>query len=325
MPDPTPWPLAVARRFDPRSAHLDFYLRNGGMLNLQTKRGCPFRCVYCSYPYIEGRTMRYEPPEQIARTAIALQQAGAKYFFITDSAFNADIDQSLAVAQAFKKVGLTIPWGCFFAPLPMPADYFTLWRNAVSSTWSLAPNPCAMLSLPVMANLFRAVTCLRLKKRPMPRSFTWPTISCSAVRERRQRHWRNLFHIWISSKKRFCFCFAACESIPTPPFTKPPYRRGRLSSEQSILEPVFSAPFHKPGRHRPATGRTRTGKVSLGPGGRRRTDQSDSGPPVQAGPHWTTVGVFDSVVGLFHAQTRPASVYRIINSSGLPEDLREKL
>ena len=32
----------------------EFYLNKGGMLNIQTKRGCPHRCLYCSYPHLEG-------------------------------------------------------------------------------------------------------------------------------------------------------------------------------------------------------------------------------------------------------------------------------
>jgi len=122
--DPSPWSRSVVRRFEPQAGHVGFYLRNGGMLNLQTKRGCPFHCVYCSYPHIEGRELRRESLGQVAGAALALERAGAKYIFITDSAFNADIDHSLAVARAFKAAGVTIPWGGFFAPTRMPQDYF---------------------------------------------------------------------------------------------------------------------------------------------------------------------------------------------------------
>ncbi len=101
-----------------------FYIQNGGMLNLQTKRGCPFKCVYCTYPHIEGRRFRLIEPKAVAQTALALQGAGAKYLFITDSAFNADINHSLAVAHEIKQTGLAIPWGAFMAPIDMPEHYF---------------------------------------------------------------------------------------------------------------------------------------------------------------------------------------------------------
>ncbi|MBR9981036.1 MAG: cobalamin-dependent protein [Desulfatitalea sp.] len=124
QPFPAPFVGPVARRFDPGATYLDFYLRNGGMLNLQTKRGCPFRCIYCTYPRIEGRQMRCEAPEQIARIALGLQEAGAQYIFLTDSAFNADISHSLAVARALRGAGVAIPWGGFFAPTALPEGYF---------------------------------------------------------------------------------------------------------------------------------------------------------------------------------------------------------
>jgi radical SAM superfamily enzyme YgiQ (UPF0313 family) len=64
-------------------------------------------------------------PGKVAETAILLQEAGAKYFFITDSAFNSDVEHSLAVARAFKRAGVSIPWGAFFAPTKAPENYFS--------------------------------------------------------------------------------------------------------------------------------------------------------------------------------------------------------
>jgi radical SAM superfamily enzyme YgiQ (UPF0313 family) len=127
---PPPWEPAFRRDFQPTRPHLGYYLKCGAMLNLQSKRGCPFRCIYCTYPHIEGRRMRLIPPEQVAATAMALEAAGAKYLFITDSAFNAHTGHSLAVAEAFIKAGLKIPWGGFFAPIKPPKGYFATLKAA---------------------------------------------------------------------------------------------------------------------------------------------------------------------------------------------------
>lgn len=121
---PDPWEGTFTPHFRADAEHLGYYLKKGGMLNLQTKRGCPFRCIYCTYPHIEGRRLRLIEPRQIARTAKRLEQAGAKYLFVSDSAFNADIRHSLAVADQFRQAGLGIPWGAFLAPMALPADYF---------------------------------------------------------------------------------------------------------------------------------------------------------------------------------------------------------
>jgi radical SAM superfamily enzyme YgiQ (UPF0313 family) len=120
----TPWTQPFTRDAVTNHPYLAYYLKNGGMLNLQTKRGCPFRCVYCTYPAIEGRKMRLLPPAEIARTAVSLEAAGARYLFITDSSFNADTRHSREVARAFKKARLSIPWGAFFTPLKPPGGYY---------------------------------------------------------------------------------------------------------------------------------------------------------------------------------------------------------
>ena len=119
-----PFDGTIHRRFDPESPHNRFYLAYGGMLNLQTKRGCPFHCSYCTYPHIEGGGMRFYEPREIARNARELQDAGAKYIFITDSAFNASYEHSAQVAEAFIEAGVSVPWGGFFVPTVPPAGYF---------------------------------------------------------------------------------------------------------------------------------------------------------------------------------------------------------
>ena len=242
VPDPDPWPLVVARRFDPKGAHLDFYLRNGGMLNLQTKRGCPFQCVYCSYPYIEGRTMRYEPPEQIARTAVALQEAGARYIFITDSAFNADIAQSQAVAQAFKKVGLTIPWGGFFAPVPMPADYFTILaecglKHVEFGTESLCDAVLASYRKPFSGrHVFAAHEAANAAELHVAHYFLFggPGETAKTLAE-------SLSHM-DRLEKAVLFLFCGMRIYPHTSLYEIALQEGQLSSGQSILEPVFFQP-----------------------------------------------------------------------------------
>lgn len=127
---PPPWPGKITRKFDPSLPHVEFYLKRGAMLNLQTKRGCGFNCIYCTYPCIEGRGLRLFDPEEVGQTARRLQETGASYIFVTDAAFNSSGAHSIAVAKAFKKAGVSIPWGAFFAPVNIDRDYFRILADA---------------------------------------------------------------------------------------------------------------------------------------------------------------------------------------------------
>jgi radical SAM superfamily enzyme YgiQ (UPF0313 family) len=129
-PVPVPWDGEFHRNFYQEHSRFEFYLKHGGMLNLQTKRGCRLNCIYCTYPHIEGSAQRLIDPAEVADTALQLQAAGAKYFFITDSTFNTDYAHTLNVAQAFKHAGVSIPWGAFFTPTGIPDGYFHNLRDA---------------------------------------------------------------------------------------------------------------------------------------------------------------------------------------------------
>jgi radical SAM superfamily enzyme YgiQ (UPF0313 family) len=127
---PPPWGGPFRRRFEPGAAHVGYYLKRGGMLNLQSKRGCPYHCIYCTYPHIEGSDIRLFPPEEVAETALSLQRAGASYLFITDAVFNCHIEHCEAVAEAFIHRGLSIPWGAYFSPVAHRKGFFGLMKRA---------------------------------------------------------------------------------------------------------------------------------------------------------------------------------------------------
>ena len=127
---PAPPAAPLGKDFSPRRAPvannpaLGFYLTHGGIVGIQTQRGCSLRCVYCTYPGIEGSSRRAFSPEAVAQEAKQLEAAGARYLFLTDSVFNADPAHCLAVADQFRRFRLGIPWGAFFAPMSPPDGFY---------------------------------------------------------------------------------------------------------------------------------------------------------------------------------------------------------
>lgn len=57
-------------------------------IGVQTKRGCPYDCAFCLYPYIEGKRVRYRPPEMVVRDISQhYHEWGARRFWFTDAQF----------------------------------------------------------------------------------------------------------------------------------------------------------------------------------------------------------------------------------------------
>jgi radical SAM superfamily enzyme YgiQ (UPF0313 family) len=112
-----PWREPAGLEPADRPAHLvSHYLDHGGMLNLQTQRGCAHVCCYCTYPVIEGRTHRQRPPEIVAEEMAQLEGLGAKYVFIVDSVFNSAPQHVIQTCEAILRRHLNLRWGCFLRP-----------------------------------------------------------------------------------------------------------------------------------------------------------------------------------------------------------------
>ena len=114
---------------DPAAAR--YYLTEGGMLNVQTKRGCPHRCAYCAYPLIEGCQYRYRPAADVVDEIELLRKDyGADYFAFTDSVFNDAEGHYLQIAEEMVRRGLNIPWMAFFRPQRFTREEVALLRRA---------------------------------------------------------------------------------------------------------------------------------------------------------------------------------------------------
>ena len=96
---------------------LDEYRERGGVLGVQTKRGCPFHCSYCVYPAIEGRCIRVYSPEAIAEDVAELAERwGMERVFFVDSVFNNPASHALEVARALGRLPGRVRYGCYVSP-----------------------------------------------------------------------------------------------------------------------------------------------------------------------------------------------------------------
>lgn len=108
----------------------DFYLNKGGMLNIQTKRGCPHHCLYCSYPSLEGnRYIFREPGAVVDEIAYLINNHRADFIFFTDSVFNDTNNQYLLIMEEMAHRGISIPWTCYLRPSKFHKDQIELMKR----------------------------------------------------------------------------------------------------------------------------------------------------------------------------------------------------
>lgn len=110
---------------------VEYYWRQSGMLNIQTKRGCPYNCIYCTYPEIDGRTVRTVDIDSIVETMLkAKRDYGVNYWFFTDSVFNISSTYNAALTEAIIKSGVDISWGAYFTPSNINDEQMALYKRA---------------------------------------------------------------------------------------------------------------------------------------------------------------------------------------------------
>lgn len=112
-------PLPIASISTPDRSLFDVarYQREGGMTNVQTKRGCPFACVYCTYPLLEGRRMRLRPVADIMAELCALvAEHAVRYVYFVDDIFNYPPDFAEELCREMITSQLKINWTAFINP-----------------------------------------------------------------------------------------------------------------------------------------------------------------------------------------------------------------
>jgi len=108
------------------------YFREGGMGNIETKRGCNQGCIYCADPLIKGRKIRLRPPEHVAWELKRLLQKGINYVHICDSEFNLPPEHAERICQEIikEKLHTKLHWYAYCSPSPFSGKLALLMHKA---------------------------------------------------------------------------------------------------------------------------------------------------------------------------------------------------
>ncbi len=125
-------PRPALEHFNPRAYH-DTPGSAGlpGVIPLQSRRGCPMRCIYCTTPRLEGRHSRAWAPEQVAAwLAHWHERWGLTRFYFVDNIFNCPPVYGRRLCQAVAELRLPLEWSCLINPAFPDAELFHLIRTA---------------------------------------------------------------------------------------------------------------------------------------------------------------------------------------------------
>lgn len=107
------------------------YLKDGGMANLQTKRGCPFSCSYCTYPLLEGRKIRLRPVDDIILEIRSLiNEYGVDYLYFVDDIFNYPVEFARQLCEKMIQEEVVVNWSAFINPDFISPELLEVMRRA---------------------------------------------------------------------------------------------------------------------------------------------------------------------------------------------------
>ena len=129
---PTPAPSTFCTRYNQavREQIAPYYIETSGMLNIQTQRGCPLRCCYCTYPSLEGRAVRRKEVDAVIEELRLVKRMGARYFFLVDGVFNTSNDYATRLCEAMVRAELNLSWCAFLRPSNISRDLALLMARA---------------------------------------------------------------------------------------------------------------------------------------------------------------------------------------------------
>ncbi|MGQ9569619.1 MAG: B12-binding domain-containing radical SAM protein [Thermodesulfovibrionales bacterium] len=122
------------KEFKPRRGFISnlFYYQRGGMVGIETTRGCNRRCIYCADPVAKGRKVRFRSIESVVDEFTQLLEKGIAHYHLCDSEFNLSLEYTKSLCEAIINRGLgeRIAWYAYGVPDLMDRELARLLRKA---------------------------------------------------------------------------------------------------------------------------------------------------------------------------------------------------
>jgi len=124
-------------------------------IGIQTARGCPHRCIYCTYPILEGDRPRFRAPVAVVEEIEALRRDHRREdFFFVDSSFNADEEHMAAICRELIARRLRVRFSCYLTPRMRELSHFRLLAEAGCVAVDFGTDSCSEAMLRSLGKSF---------------------------------------------------------------------------------------------------------------------------------------------------------------------------
>ena len=139
---------------------LDFPGSTAMRIPVQTRRGCPLDCIYCSTSTIEGRRIRSRSPASVVKWLTKLRENGFERFYFVDNTFNLPLSYAKELCRKLIEADLNLDWWSIIYPKWVDTELVGLMARAGCTQVSLGFESGSDAILP---HLNKRFTCEEVK------------------------------------------------------------------------------------------------------------------------------------------------------------------
>lgn len=217
-----------------------YYVSQSDMVNLQTKRGCPHGCIYCSYPSLEGNRYRCRDPRSVVDDLERMKsEHGVDSFFFTDSVFNDSDGHYLEVVEEILRRDLSLRWCCYMRPEGIGRKEIALMKRSGLYAAELGTDAASDTTLESLGKGFAFSDTLEVNRACVAEQLPCAHfIMFGGPGETEETVAEGLANI-DKLDHSVVFAFSGIRILPGTPLMQLAIREGLLEEGNSMLEPVY--------------------------------------------------------------------------------------
>ena len=220
-------------------------------MGVQTKRGCIFNCIYCSYPSLEGNRICMQSPQRVADDIEILAKAGIQKIFFNDCMFNYPQDHAVQICREIIGRGIDIKWKAFFNEKFMDQKVFSLAKEAGCELFifgSDGSNPQTLKSLKKNFSYREMVAAYNLFKKPDSDGANFKcTFMFNGPGDEKGRTIFDIFKLvsglFLKKKRHFQFSIGNIRIYPHTELHRISLIKGLISKNDNLIFPRYYDPF----------------------------------------------------------------------------------